>query len=99
MEDNFRKPLYKDYKKQRTHVYFWRDPVFSLERSYKLADKPLVVTGGMLIVLAAYIIYSYIPWLDESVFRGTSPFIMLCALLLGERFIHVSFYTVSADFM
>lgn len=86
MEDNFRKPLYKDYKKQRPYLSFLKDPVLSRERIYVLADKPLAVFGEVLVLAASLIISLYVSRYFSSVFYGVSGLLTICLFYLVNIF-------------
>lgn len=75
MGDDFRKPLYADYKK---HMKKHRrgEPIISREREYRLVDRPLVVIGNMLILAAAFAMTLYAP----------GAFSMYSAILLSLYF-------------
>lgn len=56
MKVDLNKPLYADYMKQNVLKFFWSIPVKSREKSYGLADMPLVIIGRILIIIAIGII-------------------------------------------
>jgi hypothetical protein len=56
MKKDLNKPLYADYRKQTAMRLFWGTPVISGEKSYLLADMPLVAIGRVLIILAVVLI-------------------------------------------
>lgn len=91
MEDNFEKPLYEDYKVQKASLRYRKDDIISMGRSCKLADKPLVISGWMLLLFTCVVIGVYNPLSIFTFLHFAIMIIMFClfipAFLLYERYI------------
>lgn len=85
MKENLNKPLHADYRKEQVLRFFWVTPVISGEKSYRLADIPLVAAGRILIVLAIGVI----GWLNPFSRYYSFETAVICFILI---FIMTAFY-------
>lgn len=68
MEENFRRPLYEDFKKHAWARLMDDRPIHSRERLYEYADRPLILFSYFLMYAAFYSILFLLPKPDNIVY-------------------------------